>query len=83
MRFLALSMSWLVIFWVLIHGVLMCFSPSRFYAFWRWYSSSQGRMVSEVPSGLHIRLRIVGFMLILTSVFFAYQLAETIIKITS
>jgi hypothetical protein len=40
-------------------------------------------MVSDVPPPPHIQLRIAGFILILTSVFFAYKLAQIFMEITS
>lgn len=85
MEFLVVTIICLGSVWGLVHGLLKCLWPSRFYAFWKWYSSFGfgGPMVQEVPLGPHIRLRVVGFIIIVTCIFFAYQASRLIVKIAS
>ena len=46
-----------------IETVLMCVSPVRYYAFWKWTSSFvAGSTVQKIPPGRHLKIRITGFL---------------------
>ena len=56
---------------VIVNGVLMCFSPRRLAALWRW---------PGFDSGPQIQFRIVGVIILVLSIFFSWKLAEKILS---
>jgi uncharacterized protein YjeT (DUF2065 family) len=80
MRFVVLVVvAPLALAFAIVNGVLMCVSPRRHAAFWRWYTRSVSS-VSGVASGPQIQLRIAGLIIVVLSMFFGWILAEKILN---
>ncbi|MGH9759557.1 MAG: hypothetical protein ACREAC_01815 [Blastocatellia bacterium] len=80
MRLLTIiAIALLALGFAVVNGVLMCVSPKHHGAFWRWYTRS-GNQAVGVESGAQIQLRLAGLIIVVSSMFFGWILAEKILS---